>query len=192
MLNPSDPVKLRNGSLSTVIPCPLYSAYHYFSCMSETLYREARRTDIPAMAKIRLADWGTEEYWRTRILHYLTYEQNPKEALRPRISYVCVESENVVGFIAGHLTRRFACDGELEWISIRRECRGRGIALELLRHLAKWFVKHHAVRVCVDVEPSNETARRFYRRHGAEDLKPHWMVWNDIRQVTEVEGRKGD
>lgn len=139
------------------------------------------------LAEIRAADWGTEEYWRKRILQYLTHELHPQEALRPRICYVCVDRENVVGLIAGHLTRRFGCDGELEWISIRREYRGRGIALELLLRLSAWFVKHNALRICVDVEPSNDVARRFYQRHGADDLKPHWMVWNDIRQTAKDE-----
>jgi hypothetical protein len=33
------------------------------------------------------------------------------------------------------------------------------------------------------VEPGNQGARRFYARHGAENLKPHWMLWKDIRAV---------
>jgi ribosomal protein S18 acetylase RimI-like enzyme len=64
---------------------------------------------------------------------------------------------------------------------------GRGIASELLFRLAKWFVAHHAYRVCVDVGPSNQTARRLYARHGAEDLKTHWMVWKDVRSAAERE-----
>jgi ribosomal protein S18 acetylase RimI-like enzyme len=69
----------------------------------------------------------------------------------------------------------------LEWISIRPQYRGRGIASKLLRRLSEWFVKHNALRVYVDVEPSNKIARRFYQRHGAADLKPHWMIWEDIK-----------
>lgn len=88
-----------------------------------------------------------------------------------------------MGLIAGHLTRRFGCDGELEWISIRQEYRRRGIASELLRRLAEWFAARGALRVYVDVDPSNEAARRFYRGHGANDLKPHGMISNDIGQV---------
>jgi ribosomal protein S18 acetylase RimI-like enzyme len=155
--------------------------------MVEVRYRRARRSDIPAMAEIRAADWGTEDYWQHRILQYLTHELYPREALRPRVSFVCVERKRIVGLIAGHLTRRFGCDGELEWISIRSQYRGRGIASELFRHLAEWFVAHDARRVCVDVEPSNQIARRFYARRGAENLKSHWMVWKDIRGVVEVQ-----
>jgi GNAT superfamily N-acetyltransferase len=151
--------------------------------MNPLLYRQAQETDIPAMAQIRAADWGTEEYWRVRILQYLTQQLHPREALGSRVSFVCLERESVVGLIAGHLTRRFGCDGELEWVSVRPRYRGKGIASELLHRLAEWFATHGAVRVCVDVEPSNEAARHFYRCHGADDLKPHWMIWKDIGQV---------
>ena len=145
------------------------------------LYRRVRRSDILAMAEIRAGDWGTEKYWRERIRQYLSYKQHPGGALRPRVSFVCVERDRIIGLIAGHLTRRFGCDGELEWVSVRPECRGRGVASGLFCRLAKWFVAHQAKRICVDVEPSNQAARQFYRRHGAENLEPHWMVWNDIR-----------
>jgi ribosomal protein S18 acetylase RimI-like enzyme len=159
--------------------------------MSQLLYREAQNTDIPVMAEIRAADWGTEEYWRVRIFQYLTHQLHPKEALEPRISFVCAERESVVGLIAGHLTRRFGCDGELEWISVRPQYRGCGIASELLRQLGGWFAALGAFRVCVDVEPSNEAAQRFYRYHGADDLKPHWMIWKDIRRLAGVRSNPG-
>jgi len=147
------------------------------------LYRQAAVNDIPGMAEIRAADWGTEQYWRERILQYMTHKLHPREALKPRVCFVGEEGGRVVGLAAGHLTRRFGCEGELEWVSVRAEYRGRGIASELLRRLAEWFVTHNAHRVCVDVEPSNEAARRLYTRHGAEELRPHWMVWNDIRRA---------
>jgi len=42
----------------------------------------------------------------------------PQQVLTPRILYVAIESENVVGLVAGHLTRRFDCTGELKWINV--------------------------------------------------------------------------
>jgi ribosomal protein S18 acetylase RimI-like enzyme len=147
------------------------------------LYRQAQAGDIATMAEIRAADWGDEEYWRERILKYLRRQMHPREALRARVSFVAVDGERVVGLIAGHLTTRFGCDGELEWISIRQEYRRRGVASQLLCRVSKWFAARGVKRVCVDVEPSNHSARQFYRRHGAKDLKPHWMVWEDIRSA---------
>ena len=150
---------------------------------SDVLFREAAKTDIPAMAQIRAASWGDGEYWEKRMLGYMECEIHPQKALKPRVVFVASEKEAVVGLIAGHLTRRYECDGELEWIDVVAERRGSGIATGLLERLAEWFVAQKALRICVDVQPKNTVARRFYRKHGAAELNPHWMVWNDIRKV---------
>jgi GNAT superfamily N-acetyltransferase len=152
-------------------------------------YRAAVEADVGGMARIRAAYWETEEFWRVRIANYLADEAFPQQALRERVVYVAVDGETVVGFIAGHRTRRYGCDGELEWIDVIAERRGSGVAGELLRRLAEWFVERKALRVCVDVDPANVVARRFYTRHGAETLNPHWLVWKDIRVVAEKEQR---
>ena len=151
--------------------------------MAELAYRQATSADIPAMAEVRAGDWGTEEYWRERIARYLAGELHPQHALASRIAFVCARQDQIVAVVAGHLTRRFDCHGELEWISVRPEYRERGIASELLYRLGEWFAANDARRICVDVEPSNHAARRFYARHGAIDLKPHWMVWEDIGKL---------
>ena len=157
--------------------------------MPTVTYRAAEKSDIPAMARIRAAEWETEDYWRKRIAGYLDGELHPQKALKPRVSYVSYEGDSLAGFIAGHLTRRYSCDGELEWINVIPERRGSGIASELLRLLAAWFVVQKALRICVDVQPTNAAARRFYMRHGAEELNPHWLVWNDISAVLGKHGR---
>jgi GNAT superfamily N-acetyltransferase len=151
--------------------------------MASVVYREAGQLDVPAMARVRALSWGDEEYWQKRIIGYMNYEIYPQKALKPRLSLIAVGDGSVVGLIAGHLTQRHGCDGELEWIDVIRERRGTGVAAELLRRLAEWFVEQKASKVCVDVQPSNTVARKFYGRHGAVDLNPHWMVWNDIRVV---------
>jgi ribosomal protein S18 acetylase RimI-like enzyme len=151
--------------------------------MSAVQYKKAEGSDIPAMARIRAAEWETEAYWNVRISRYLDCELHPQQALTPRVIYVASEGDSLLGLIAGHLTRRFGCDGELEWINVIPERRGSGIASELLRLLAAWFVEQKTLRICVDVDPANTAAQHFYRRHGAETLKPHWLVWNDIKVV---------
>jgi ribosomal protein S18 acetylase RimI-like enzyme len=146
-------------------------------------YRQVERPDLPALARIRAAEWETEAYWQTRISRYLDCELHPQHALLPRIIYVASEVNSIVGFIGGHLTRRHGCDGELEWINVIPERRGSGAASGLLRLLAAWFVEQKALRVCVDVDPANAAAQRFYRKHGAETLNEHWLVWNNITAV---------
>jgi ribosomal protein S18 acetylase RimI-like enzyme len=146
-----------------------------------TEYRQADESDVPAMAQIRAAEWGIEECWKNRILGYMRCELHPQQALKPRIIYVALQGVSMVGFIAGHLTTRYGCDGELQWINVVAENRSSGTASELLRILAKWFVQQGKLRICVDVDPANLRARKFYMKHGAEELNKHWLVWNDIK-----------
>lgn len=146
-------------------------------------YREAREDDIPGMASIRAAEWGTQQYWMERIPSYLLGESDPQHARKTRVGYVACDNGVVVGFITGHLTRRHGCNGELQWINVAHAYRGREVASELLRRLAQWFVEQKSLKVCVDVEPTNLLARKFYLKHGAVDLNPHWLVWNDISVV---------
>jgi len=117
------------------------------------------------------------------MLRYLAGEHHPQQALLPRVMWIAAEDESPIGYVAGHLTRRFGCDGELQWIYVVPEHRRTQVASKLLCLLAEWFLEHGARRVCVDV--GNDEARPFYRRHGAVALNRHWVVWNDIGGVLE-------
>ncbi len=122
-------------------------------------YRLANEGDIPAMARLRAATWGSEKYWQVRIAGYLNGTLDPREALKPRVAYVAASSD-----------------------------RGRGVAPGLLRRLAAWFVARQAFRICVDVDPANLIARHLYQRHGAVVLRPHWMMWEDIHLLLDHRG----
>lgn len=151
--------------------------------MSSVFYRRVDRNDIPAMARIRAANAGTEEHWNARISAYLDGKHHPQQALMPRVIFVAVEGDSLAGFVAGHLTRRHACAGELQWIDVVPQWRGAGVASELLHLIASWFVEQNACRVCVNVDPGNARARRFYQRHGATVLSEHWLVWDNIGEA---------
>lgn len=142
-------------------------------------YRQAALPDVAALAKIRAISWGTEQYWSERVTGYLNCTLHPRDALAPRIIYIAEADTAMVGLVAGHLSRRLGCDGELEWIDVVLELRRKGIASQLARLLAEWFVEQGALRICVD--PGNGPARSFYRAIAAQDLNAHWMFWPDIR-----------
>ena len=141
----------------------------------------AEEHDIAGMAALRAQTWGTEPYWAARIGGYLNGEHSPQQALAERVAFVALDGNVVVGLVAGHRTKRFGCDGELEWIDVAKERRGQGIADGLMAVMIQWFVQQGALRVCVNVAPENTVAQRLYARHGAVPLNEHWMVWNDIR-----------
>lgn len=149
--------------------------------MSDILYREATNSDIPLLAKIRGHNKETIEFWNNHISGYMAYTHNPKQAFKSRIIYIASVNEIIIGFIAGHLTHRYNCEGELEWINVIEEYRRCGIASELVKILADWFVKQKVYKICVD--PGNDVARDFYEKNGAEKLNAHWMFWKDIRDI---------
>jgi GNAT superfamily N-acetyltransferase len=148
-------------------------------------YRQAERSDIPQMARI----WGLEKgeggTSEERMTPYFDGQARPQQALPPRVIYVAHEGEALIGYIAGHLTRRFACDGELQWLYVTQERRRCGVASELLRCLAAWFKEQQASRVCVNVARRNTVALHFYAKHGAKPMKLGWLVWADIAALLE-------
>jgi GNAT superfamily N-acetyltransferase len=145
--------------------------------------RQATLSDVPAMSALRDAARWEGGAPAERMRGYLAGEFHPQHALGPRAAFVADRGDAVVGYAAAHLTRRFGCEGELEWLLVAPELRGTGLAGRLLRFAAEWLVRHGAHRVCVDVAPGNARARRFYRGHAATDLDRFWMVWDDIAAV---------
>ena len=146
--------------------------------------RLAGEHDIAGMAALRAQTWGTEPYWTARIGGYLNGEHSPQQALAERVAFVALDRDVVVGLVAGHRTKRFGCDGELEWIDVAKGWRGQGTADGLMTVIMQWFVRQGAVRVCVNVAPENIRACRLYARFGAVPLNPHWMIWKDVGQPT--------
>ena len=94
-----------------------------------------------------------------------------------------MHGDKVVAYIAGHLTRRYDCDGEVQYLFVVPPSRRSGVATRLLRLLACWFADHEATRICAGVDPGSPAARPFYTRHGAIPLNQHWVVWSDIRTL---------
>ncbi len=129
--------------------------------MNDFKYRIATDDDIIPIAEIRDREWGTENYWITRIGGYMRGEHHPQHALMPRIIFVAEHEEKIIGFIAGHLTTRLGCNGELEWINVIPEYRKSRVASQLLYHLAKWFVEQNSTKVCIDVAAENIPAQKF-------------------------------
>ena len=145
-------------------------------------YRVASVLDVPAMLRIRETDHesgpGDE-----RMISYLDGRHHPHKALAPRTVWIAETDTGVAGYVGGHLSRRFDCDGELQYLYVAPSYRRSGVAGVLVRHLARWFVEHGAQRICVNVNQESPGARPFYRSLGADDLQAHWMVWPDIKVV---------
>jgi ribosomal protein S18 acetylase RimI-like enzyme len=151
--------------------------------MPRHLIREATLTDVPLMASLRDKSGWSGSANAERMKMYLSNEHDPQYALSRRIAFIAVQNDTLRGYVAGHLTTRFGCQGELQWILVDPDCRGSPIASELLTRMAEWSFRNESKRVCVNVEPENVRARAFYRRLGAVKLSEYWLQWPDISEV---------
>ena len=147
-------------------------------------YRPMTTADIPAMAACRLTDPAAGPA-DTRMSAYLEGTHHPQQALLPRVGYVAVAGEVVIGYIAGHQTRRHGCEGEVQYLFVAPAFRRRKIALSLLRLLANWFQAQGVKKVCVSVDADSPSAQPFYDSVGASPLplRPYWYAWGDIARI---------
>jgi len=115
---------------------------------------------------------------------YFDGQHHPQHALSPRTGYVALVDERVIAYVAGHLTERHGCDGELQYLFVAPAFRRMGIARELVRMLAKWFETQQARKICVGV--ANDSAletKPFVEALGAVPLRRHWYAWQDIGRL---------
>lgn len=153
------------------------------------MIRPAEPPDIPSMAEIRAQTKGTQSFWADRIDRYLRGEHSPQQALPLRSAFVAEDQGKIVGFVAGHRTRRFDCDGEVQWIDVDQQHRGRGIGYKLLAQMGSWFVSQETKRICVNVDTNNLAARKLYETCGARPLSEAWMVWDDSSLICKLADR---
>ena len=80
-------------------------------------YREANPHDVPGLEAMRLPDAkaGPAD---PRMAIYLRREHHPQKALLPRVMYLAETPEGPIGYIGGHLTERYGCDGEVQYPSV--------------------------------------------------------------------------
>ncbi|MGH7676081.1 MAG: hypothetical protein ACREMV_12490, partial [Gemmatimonadales bacterium] len=80
-------------------------------------YRRATASDIPQLARLRQEGeaGGADE---DRMARYLAGTHHPQQALLPRVMWMATDGDRPIGYVAGHLTRRFDCEGELQWIYV--------------------------------------------------------------------------
>jgi Acetyltransferases len=119
--------------------------------------REARISDVPAMALCRVTDSvvGPAD---PRMAAYFEGRHHPQQALAARAGYVAVADKVVVGYIAGHETRRFNYDGEVQYLYVTPEYRRQRVGTMLLKQLAQWFHARGAATICVDVNADSPPA----------------------------------
>ena len=114
---------------------------------------------------------------------YIRKEHHPRDAKDPRVVYIGIIGEEIVGFVVGHLTERLGLEGELQSIYVLPKHQGRGLGTQLVIALAKWFKKWDAKEVCVDHKNGSEG---FYIKLGARFNDHGWLVWDNFLDVLNI------
>jgi len=142
-------------------------------------FRTATGTDVPAMAACRSADpvAGPAD---PRMAAYFAGTHHPQQALAPRVGYVALRGDTVVGYIAGHRTIRHGCSGEVQYLFVAPDHRRRGLGTAVLRRLADWLVHNGAQKVCVCIDARSPSAKPFYEHAGAAPFRQLWYRWDDV------------
>ena len=169
--------------------CRSRRAYVRLNPPSKVEYREATIADVPAMALCRATD-AVAGPADDRMVAYFEGRHHPHQALAARIGYVAVADSVVIGYIAGHETRRLDCKGEVQYLYVTPEYRRQGVGTTLLEHLAQWFRVRGAATVCVNVNIDSPPAAPFYLSCGALPINAHWYFWPDISAVLDSENRQ--
>jgi GNAT superfamily N-acetyltransferase len=139
------------------------------------------------MARCRAADADAGPA-DERMARYFDGQHHPQQALAPRTGFLARSGDEVVGYIAGHATTRYDCEGEVQYLYVAPGARRRGIATQLLQLLAGWFDQRGIRRVCVNANLESPGAVPFYVAAHALPLNRYWYVWDDLRTVLSPEG----
>ncbi|WP_447973609.1 N-acetyltransferase family protein [Nitrospira sp. Kam-Ns4a] len=112
---------------------------------------------------------GESEPWRTLGYRTADWERLFSALADGREGYV-LEADGAVAGLA-LLRRRFLFGDYLELLAVASETRGKGLGGALLAHLEQ-IVFARAPNLFLCVSDFNQGARRFYRRHGYEEIGP--------------------
>ncbi|MBA4293072.1 hypothetical protein C0431_08880 [bacterium] len=144
----------------------------------KTLILPAQPEDTQFLASLRSGGYQLEQ----TMLGYLEGSYSPRFAQGDRAVFVAWFETQRAGYVAGHRTTRFGCEGELQWLNVAEAFRGKGVADALIQRVLDWFLSNSIFKVCVNVDPDNIAGRKVYFRNGASELDSHWLIWLDLRK----------
>jgi GNAT superfamily N-acetyltransferase len=122
------------------------------------------------------------EFWQERWEGYLTNGSAAEHALGDGFVIVALSGTEMLGFAGWHHTRRYDCDGELHAMYVDYAYQGKGVGTALLHEIMRRLKAEGAEGLCVEYEPDNPY-RRFYNKHGAQEVAPRWAVWRVFPKI---------
>ncbi|MCR8561260.1 GNAT family N-acetyltransferase [Mucilaginibacter sp. BJC16-A38] len=149
-------------------------------------------TNVEIESKLRSFEKNEEVAidYDTRLYRWNTYfkELSPASAKPERVVYKAVIDDQIIGYIAGHLTGRYDKDAKIQSFYVLRDRQRSGAGTLLLKNLLSWLATHNVQSLCVGIEPDNPF-QAFYLKYGGVHLNPHWICWDDIKTLRAKTGQ---
>lgn len=153
-------------------------------------------TDAPELTQVELdsrtsspadLEESLESYVSNRLdrwAGYMTGESSPQHARPERVVFKACLRDEIVGFIAGHLTTRHERDAEIQACHVRAEYQHLGVDERLLLRFLTWARQREARSLCAEVAPDSRY-RELFGRYQGRDLGRHWICWDDAGLLAE-------
>lgn len=143
---------------------------------------ESKKQSIPEL----IEDYEIDS--SSRLYRWQAYfkGQSPQTSKPERITLKAVnKNKEIVGYLSGHLTKRFNLDAEIQSFYILKQEQNKGIGTKLLAKFATWLIEQNAKSLCVGFKPENKY-KSFYLKHGGQYRNEHWIFWQDITQLSKL------
>jgi GNAT superfamily N-acetyltransferase len=129
------------------------------------------------------APWTDYADRRRRWITYFR-GKSPKSSKPERQVMKAVLDDQIIGFIAVHLTTRFGIDSEIQNFYVSFERQRKGVGRALLASVLPWLIAQQARSLCVGIAEGNPY-QGFYLKSGGYYHNPHWIVWSDLNILGE-------
>jgi GNAT superfamily N-acetyltransferase len=111
-----------------------------------------------------------------RWLRYLRDGSTAQKSRGDGFGILAESASDPIGFAAYHHTYRWDCDAELQSLYVRLPWQRQGVGSTLLREVMRQLRAEGSRSLCVGFSSDNPY-KRFYFKHGAVAINPHWAFW---------------
>jgi ribosomal protein S18 acetylase RimI-like enzyme len=151
-----------------------YGLYQYQLYNSAVLYDFNAERDTPQMLEMFESDWywlfasSPEEFSVAHSLKYLTPSQYDRRYFGALKIKVMRQRERVLGFVAYYMHN--ATKGQLLWLDVRPETRGKGYGYMLAQHAVDQMIAAGAKTIFIWTRTSNIPGQKIYKKLGFKEV----------------------
>ena len=147
----------------------------------------SKEGSFPALLTAHDRDVG---FWTDQWRRYLSDGSRAQQSRGDGFALLAESNGRPVGFAGYHHTTRHGADAELQSIYVLPDAQGCGAGTALLWAIVGRLEAEGSRSLCVGYDPRNPY-KRFYLKHGAVEINPHWAKWHDLGVFAVGRGRAG-